>query len=177
MSDWKIISKRTISDQAYNQTEEWLMELPNGQEYPFLIRKGKDAVIVFGITSDQKILIIHQYYVSAGKVVPSLVAGVVDKNDTLESAIVELREEAGCTAKDFVYLGSSYRGKYITGSFHYYLAKGIVQSGKQDLEKTEDITVSFVSVEELKDLLKNSKLQDVAQVACAYLALDYLNLL
>jgi hypothetical protein len=31
--------------------------------------------------------------------------------------------------------------------------------------------------EELKDLLKNSKLQDVAQVACAYLALDYLNLL
>lgn len=153
------------------------MCLPNGNIRDYSIIVAKEVVIVFGITAEKDILLIHQYYIAHQKKVPSLVAGFVDHGHHRETAERELREETGCTAKEFVYLGASYRGKYSTGCFHYYLANGVALSGKQELEESEDIDVSFISLSKFLRLLRQSELQDTAQVACAYSALDHLNLL
>ncbi|HYE60164.1 MAG TPA: NUDIX hydrolase, partial [Candidatus Kapabacteria bacterium] len=128
-------------------------------------------------THDQKILLIHQYYFIHERKAPTLVAGFVEDNDHRRTAENELREEAGCVAGDWTYLGSTYRGKYETGVAHFYLAKDVVQVGSQDLEPAEDIDVSFVSVSDFITLLKRGELQDVFPVACAYRALDHLHLL
>ena len=174
MSNWQLLSKKEVYNHPHRRVEEWKVKVPSGKERNFAIFVGDDVVIVFGITTDKQILVIYQYYIAHQTKVPSLVAGIVDGGDHAKTAIQELHEEAGCVAKEWVYLGSSFKGKYATGVYHYYLAMDVKRVGAQQLEASEDIDVKFVSQKEFFALLRTSKLQDVAQVACAYRALDYL---
>lgn len=154
------------------------MRTPAGTEHAFQVHvSAYDTVIVFGITDEQKVLLIKEYFVAAGQHVWSIVAGVVDNNDREATAKKELLEEAGCTAREWVYLGSSCMNKYRTGYTHFYLARGVEQVQDQQLEPTEDIEVFFESIETCKQLLRDGSIHDTPKVACAYRALDYLQLL
>ncbi len=177
MGHWTLLSKKLLLDHKYRPIEGWRMRLPNGREREYAVSTSPEVVIVFGITDEKQILVTHQYYIAAQKKVASMVAGFTDKKSRAETAIAELREEAGCSATRWTYLGSSFRGKYATGEVHYYLAEGVMVSGPQELEESEDIDVAFVSLENFFTLLRSGELQDVFQVACAYRALDYLHLL
>jgi len=172
--DWKILSKKGIFSDDWKSVEEWQVQTHNGDSLSFSMVIEKDVVIVFGITPDDKILLLRQHYISAQKKVPTLVAGIVMNNDHKLVAGNELHEEAGCRAKEMVHLGSSFRGKYVTGSVHYYLAKDIESCLSQELEPAEDIEIEFISLEKFKGLLRNCEIEDQAQLACSYLALDYL---
>lgn len=177
MGDWKLLEKKKIFDNAFRPIEEWHMRLPGGGEHRFAVERSHDIVVIFGMTKDQRVLVIREYYIGVERHVTALVAGLVEGGDHRETAEQELRQESGCTAGEFVYLGSSLKGKYVTGSVHFYLALGVAEDGSQALEPAEDIQVLFVSVEELKRMLRESELQGAYEVACAYRALDYLKFL
>ncbi len=174
---WKFLNKKIVYAHPYRSVEEWTFTIPDGSEHTYSVQVAADVVIVFGITKGKQVLLLHQYYVAQGVKVPTLVAGFVDTVDPEDTAKHELREEAGCEAKEFIYLGSSYKGKYATGVFHFYLARDIELVGPQELEPSEDIDASLISLDQCRELLRTSALQDVAQVACAYRALDYLGYL
>lgn len=177
MNKWKLLRKKIVYTNPFQPVEEWAMKIPDGSEHTYAVQVAKDVVIVFGITKKKQILLLHQYYVAHQVKVPTMVAGFVDTINPEDTAIHELREEAGCRAGDMVYLGSAFKGKYAIGVFHFYLARELEQVGSQELEPSEDIDISFISLNKFLDLLRTHQLQDVAQVACAYRALDYLGLL
>jgi 8-oxo-dGTP pyrophosphatase MutT (NUDIX family) len=132
-------------------------------------------VTIFGVTDDDQIVIIHEYYPSLDQVVLSLVGGYVGSHDVLMAAQNELREEAGCEAAEWIYLGQTSIGKYQTGSNHFYLATGVHVVGQQQLEPAEEIEVEFVSKQNFIDLLASGQLHGLPEVACAYRALEYLD--
>lgn len=171
---WKLISKKEVFSHPFRTVEEWKFLLPSGYEHTFAISPGKDVVVVFGITDDDQVLLIHEYYMAHMKKVPALVAGMVDDGYHRETAIRELAEEAGCAARDVTYLGSSYKGKYATGDVHFYLAQGVTFVGSQSLEAAEDIDTTLISVNDFIALLRGGELQSIFEVACAYRALDHL---
>lgn len=174
-NEWKILQKTTAFKNKFREIEDWLVQNHQGKKANYFIRKGNDVAVVFAITEDQQVLILRQFFVSSMKRFVTLVAGMVPTGtDPLEIAKVELREEAGCEAKEWIELGSSLRGKWSTGELYFYIARGVEKKFSQDLEEAEDIDVEFISLADFKKILKNFKLQDATSVAGAYKALDYL---
>lgn len=177
MSEWKILSKEKIYKDHWKCVEKWRMQNPHGRANDFTIVINRDIVIVFGITADEKVLVTHEYFMAHEKKMLGMVAGMVEQDDLKQVAMDELRQEAGCEAKEMVYLGKGNHGKYTTGAIHYFLAKDIKQVGEQELEENEDIDIEFVSLAKFREMLKSGELEPLHEVVCAYKALDYLKML
>lgn len=174
MGKWKLLGKESIYKDHWKSLERWRMENPHGRASDFTIVVNLPVVMVFGITADDRVLVTREYYMSQRKKILSMVAGTVEQEDIKQVAIDELREEAGCTAEEMIYLGRLNHGKYTVGDVHFFLAKNVQQTGKQELEENEDIDVEFVALSEFKKLLRADKLKSMYEATCAYKALDYL---
>lgn len=176
-SGWKLLKKKKAFTTDWVKIEEWTLRTHQGKKSSFFVQPRMDVAIVMGVTADNKVLIIKQYYVSLQKKVASLVAGYVEKSHTpLATAKKELKEEAGCVAKKFVYLGEGVMGKWITSHIHYYLALGLTKSGEQELEAEEDIEVLFVPMRKFRAMVEQGKLPDAFVLPGVYRALNYLKL-
>lgn len=175
MSEWKIIEKEDISPSKWRRMERWKVQTHKNKEEDVFISLLGDSVIVFGLTDENKVLVLTQYCIGPQEYLKTFVAGFVDGDNSAEETIKhELQEEAGCSAKEIIYLGNSHRSKWGVGKVHFYLAKGIIQNLEQELEGLEDISVEFISLEELEKLLDESKIHDIASATCAEKALRYL---
>ena len=172
-----MLSKKEILDRPHVRIEEWTMQMHTGRERSFDIGMYRDAVMVFAVTHEERILLLWQYVVPAQKKVYSIVAGYMDEGETPEeTGRRELLEESGYQTDDWMSLGSTLRSKWETGSFHFFLARGIEKAGGQLLEEAEDIEPALFPLDEVKRMLRDSEIHDVAAVACAYKALEYLGL-
>lgn len=175
--EWKIISQDPVYENKWRRIEEWKMQSPQQKDMSLFVERRRDSVFVFALNKDKQCLILTEYFFSQQTYHQTLVAGIVDNNDPEYTAHKELREETGCVTGKMIYLGSASEGKYVTSKNHYFLALDIEQVGRQELESSEDIQISFISLEEVRELLKQNKLQGAYEVACAYKALDMLNVL
>ncbi len=173
---WKMLEKKVIFDHPRKKIENWKMLNHHSKELDFVIQVENDVVVVVGVTSDEKFLIIRQYYVNLQKTVASFVAGIVDEGyKPEEAAAKELEEEAGCSAAKFVHLGGVAKGKYATGTVHYFLALDITLPGEQALEDAEDITVELVSRVVFEDMLRSNELVEGWVQLAGYKALEFLD--
>jgi 8-oxo-dGTP pyrophosphatase MutT (NUDIX family) len=171
----KILAKKVVFTNQWRTLEEWKIRQRDGLVGDFYIQIGGDIVTIFGITDDDQVLTIREYYTSLEQVIISLVGGYVGANDVLLAAKNELREEAGCEANEWIYLGNALISKYQTGRNHFYLATGVHVVGPQQLEPAEDIEVEFISKQDFTDLLASGQLHGLSEVACAYRALEHLD--
>lgn len=174
---WDLVSKKLVFENKYRPVEERRLRRSDGFEKSFYITVSGDVVSLFGVTEDNKVLVLSEYYFAEQQRVNTLVGGFVEDEDYRKTAERELREESGCTAKEFVYLGKAMKSKYVTGYVHFYLAKGVKKVGNQELDLSEDIDVGFVELEEFKKMLEDCEINSVFETACSYRALQYLNIL
>lgn len=173
---WKLLGKKNLLNTYKTVVQSWRMRLPNGKTRDFFITAGYSFVDVFAIDTKGRVVILKQHYISQQKKLISLVAGIIDDNEqTKATAKRELLEETGYTAKKFIALGKSIKGKYTTGNVYHFLALGASKVRESKLEDAEDIEVSAVSMSEFKKLLRQHKLPDAFAEICAYRALDYIN--
>lgn len=175
--EWKMISKKQAFKNKWVDIEEWKMQVGPDHVGHYFIEHARDVVVVFPITKENHVIVLKEYYIAHEQYVYSLPAGVVDDNDHEKTAKAELLEEAGGESKEWTYLGSNFLAKYKTGQVHYYLAENVEIIGQPALEPSEDIEVLNIPVTEFLALLRKNEVQDQAEVACAYHALDHLTLL
>ncbi len=172
---WKILSKKTAFANRWRTIEEWKMQTHTNEIYDFYITKEEEVIMVVGLTADKKVLIIRQYYFALEEKFPAFVAGIVDAGEsTLAAAERELKEETGCTAKEFVYLGKAVKGKYTTSHFHFYVALDVEQNAKQELEAVEDIDVEFMEYADFKKMVEAQEFPDAFAELLAYRLFYYL---
>ena len=173
---WEVIKKEEIYKDEWKGLEKWMFRSEGCVDKGITIQTARDSVVVFGITDEEKVLFIKEYYFALEKHIYSLVAGMVDDGKTPEQiAKSELLEEAGCEAEEIISLGSFCLGKYVTGRAHLFLAKGVKKVQEQSLEDCEDIEVNFVGLNEFKKMLENGEIGAIPEVAASYRALKYLN--
>lgn len=176
MSEWKLNNKKVAFEGPYVKVEEWFLQTPLGKEIHPLMDIGHDAVFVFPITKDNKVVVLKEFFVSDMSYHYTVVAGSVDRDDTpLEIARAELREEAGATTDELISLGNITARKWSVRTDYFFLAKDVMLQA-QDLQGHEDITVEVVSLERFKEILRNGEMHDSSGTVCAYKALDYLGL-
>ena len=173
--NWKLLGTESIFKNKYVTLDSWRMRQPRGGEAEYFIHRTYDFVVVCAFTKNKNVLLLNQYYVSQGKHIATLVAGIIDGDEQPKtSARRELLEETGYQAGRIVPLGSVIKGKYATGKAYYFLALDAEKVAEQHLEAGEDIEVKPTPFSRFKQMVEGGKIPEVHMELCARRALSYL---
>jgi ADP-ribose pyrophosphatase len=144
-----------------------LVTLPDGENKTFSYVELTKGVCILPITEDHQVLCLKQYRHAIKKWEWELPAGAIDKGDTspLETAKRELEEETGFTAEHWLELGSFYPSPGSTNEEIFLFAAAGLNATEQNLENSEQIELHKISMEKLKDLVKNGEFNHGAGLA------------
>lgn len=119
------------------------------------------GVAVAAVTDDHRMLMVSQYRKAAERVVLEVPAGKRETDeDPMFTAMRELKEETGYSAKKFKHLTSFYSSiGYSTEVIHIYMATGLTP-GETDFDENEAIDLSSYPVEELKQMVLDGEIID-----------------
>lgn len=152
------------------------VKLPNGKKSKREIVKHPGAVAIIAITDNEDILFVKQYRKPLERSLIEIPAGRIEPNeDPKITAIRELEEETGYTAKDAIYITSFYTSPgFADEIIHIYLAKELIPlEEKIQGDEDEFVELLYLNLEEAKKRLKTKEIYDAKTVY----ALQYLQLL
>ncbi len=178
MQPWQVRASRPLLDR-----HPWLtvweedVVLPNGLEIAGYLRaRARDYTMVFAVLEDGTVPLVRQYKQGIGQPSYDLPAGYLNEDeDPLSGAQRELREETGV-------LGGTWRalGHWVIDtnrsdtSAHCYLATGVRLAGPQELDATEALDVTYLTVGELRSMVLDGRITSLASVAAILCALQHL---
>jgi ADP-ribose pyrophosphatase len=176
---WKLRGSSYVVDTPFMRLRQDEVELPDGTVIPdYFVRESDGFVVIFALTVDGRVLVGREYRYGCDAVGLELPAGnIAAGEDPLACARRELREETGYDAGSLEPIGSWYAEPVRSSArAHAFLARDAVKAGAQRLDATEHIEVLDVSVDELREMLRDGRIHSLSSVAVAYRALDAIGL-
>ena len=175
---WKTLSSEYLFNDQWFKVRKDKCETPAGKIVdPYYVYEFQNWAAAVPVTEDGKIVLIRQYRHALGQTDFELPGGCVDDTDKkLEDAIArELMEETGYTFSSYEYLGKiSANPSTNNNLLHMFLAKGGKQVAGQKLDENEEIEIVVVTIDELKQLLRENKIVQAMHVSCILYALEKL---
>lgn len=173
---WKILSSEYLFNDLWFKVRKDKCETPTGKIVnPYYVYEFPTWVTALAFTEDGKVILEKQYRHALGEVCIEIPGGCVDDTDaSLEDAIKrELLEETGYAFSSFEYLGKiSANPSTNTNLMHMFLAQGGKKISEQELDHNEEIEINLVSVDELKQLLKEHKIIQAMHATCIFYGLE-----
>lgn len=175
---WKTLSSEYLFNDKWFKVRRDKCETPGGKIVdPYYVYEFSTWVGALPVTEEGKIIMVKQYRHALGETCIEIPGGCVDDTDTnVEYAIArELLEETGYTFSSFDYLGEiSPNPSTNSNLLHMFLAKGGKKVAEQKLDENEEIEVLEMSIDELKQLLRENKIIQGMHVSCILYALEKL---
>ena len=127
-------------------------------------------VNVVAITKTGEMVIIRQYRHGLGRTCFEIVAGCVEEGeDPMDAAKRELQEETGYTGGEWrEVMQFTCNASAMNNITHSFLAVGVEQTEKQNLDATEDIEIYTFTQEEVKAMLLRGEFMQVSMIAPLY---------
>jgi ADP-ribose pyrophosphatase len=173
---WKLLSSELLFNDPWFKVRKETCETPKGKIVtPYYVYDFPTWVGAVPVTADGKIIMIKQYRHAYGDVCIEIPGGCVDDtDDTNEAAIArELLEETGYSFSNYQYLGKiSPNPSTNSNLLHMYLATGGKKVAAQSLDENEEIEIVLLSINELKQLLRENKIVQAMHVSCILYALE-----
>ncbi len=172
---WKVLASEYLHQEPWLTIRKDQCELPNGKLVPaFYVNEYADWVNVFGMTKDDRVVMVKQYRHGIEEVGMELPGGVSEHGEDPETAARrEVLEETGFEFETYEYLGKTSANPSTTNNFtHMFLATGGEKKCEQSLDETEDLEVVILSVEEVKALVRENKIMQSLHVNTIFYALD-----
>ena len=163
----ELVYKGAILD-IYKDT----MELPDGNkaEWDFVSHR-MGAAAILPVMKDGRIVMVRQYRNALERETLEIPAGGLNGREepTDQAAMRELQEETGYHTDHVELLTSIYTTvAFCNEKIDIYLARGLKDRGNQHLDEDEFINVEAYSVEELKQMIYDCRIQD-AKTICGIL--------
>ena len=135
--------------------------LPNGNTAKREIVEHNGGVCIVPLTDNNEVLTVKQFRYPYMEVVTEIPAGKREGNEEpLKCGIRELKEETGCTAEKFVFLGELYPSPGYCGEIIYmYAAKGL-NYGDTNFDDDEFLTIEKTPIDDLISDILEGKLKD-----------------
>ncbi|MBB4037342.1 ADP-ribose pyrophosphatase [Dysgonomonas hofstadii] len=166
---WKVLKSEYLAHEPWFTVRREHVELPNGNQIKdYYIYEYPDWVNVIAITKDNKFVFVRQYRHGLSITEMELCAGVCENDDPspLVSAQRELLEETGYGKGEWKEIMQvSPNPSTNTNITHCFVATDVEVVSGQHLEPSEDITVHLLTLDEVKELLRNNKMMQATQVA------------
>ena len=174
---WKVLSSEYINRIPWLTTRKDVCELPNGKIMPgFYIQEFPTWVSAFIVTKEGKVVLVQQYRHGLGEICIETPGGVVDEGEAPEVAIRrEVKEETGYEFETIEYMGKvSPNPSTNNNVMHMYLVQGAHKVAEQSLDETEDVEVLVLTIDEVKQLLRENKIMQALHTSCMFYALNRL---
>ncbi len=171
---WKVLASEYLHKIPWLTIRKDTCELPNGKIIPsFYVNEYPEWVEVFALTEDNRVVMVKQYRHAIGKVGIELPAGVAEEGETPEEAIRrEAKEETGYEFSHWKYLGKICSNPSTVNNYtHMFLATGGRKLHQQNLDHLEDLEVVYMSIDEVKTIIKENKILQSLHVSCIMYAL------
>jgi len=172
---WKTLSSEYIFNDRWFKVRKEKCETPHGKIVdPYYVYDFPTWVGALPVTEDGKFVMVRQYRHALGETILEIPGGCVDDTDKdFEEAVArEVLEETGYSFSSFEYLGKiSPNPSTNSNLLHMFLAKGGKKVALQKLDENEEIEVVLLTIEELKQLLKENKIIQSMHVSCILYAL------
>lgn len=173
---WKILSSEYLFKDLWFTVRKDKCETPAGKIIdPYYVYEFPTWVAAVPVTEDGRIVMVRQYRHALGEVCLEIPGGCVDDTDKdpQEAIARELLEETGCSFSSYDYLGKiSANPSSNNNLLHMFLARGGKKVAEQKLDANEEIEVVYLTIEELKQLLKENKIIQAMHVSCILYALE-----
>lgn len=151
------------------------IQLPNGRERTYDLVQHGDSVTILPIDDQGRVYFVRQHRIGAEKALLELPAGVLDpKEDPLNCAHREMREEIGFDGNNFqslggFYLAPGYADEYMT----VFLATGLFKSPLHP-DEDEFLEVETMPVSEAYRRAHTGEFHDGKTLAALLLAQPFL---
>ena len=135
--------------------------LENGKEASREVIKHPGGVCVVPLTENDEVIFVTQHRYPYHKVLMEIPAGKLEwGEDHFECGKRELKEETGCVAGKYDYLGCLYpTPAYCTEIIHMYLARELSQH-EQDLDEDEFLELKRIPLDEAVRMVMNNEIPD-----------------
>lgn len=159
---WKTLSSEILFKDLWFTVRKDTCETQEGKLIsPYYVYEFPDWVIAVALTEDGKFILERQYRHALGQVDYEIPGGCVDPTDSsLEAAARrELLEETGYTFDKLEYLGKTSANPSTNNNLaHIYLATGGRRTQQQHLDHNEEIEIYLVTIDEIKQMLRENKI-------------------
>lgn len=176
---WKTLSSEYLFNDNWFKVRKERCETPGGKIIdPYYVYDFSPWVGALALTEEGKVVMVKQYRHAYGETGIEIPGGCVDDSDVSTEAAVarELMEETGYTFTSYEYLGKiSPNTSTNSNVLHMYLARGGRKVSAQNLDGGEEIDVVLLSIEELKQLLRENRVMQAMHVSCIMYGLEKLN--
>ena len=174
MPEEKTISSQLIYDGRAIRVRVDTVETANGRTSTRDIVEHADCIAVIAVDADDNILLVKQFRKPIEKDLLEIPAGGIDEGEGPVTAVErEMREETGYFPKNVERLGGFYSTPgYCSEYLYLYLATDLIPS-RLFAEDTEGIEVIRVPVTEIRELVKQGKIQDAKSIAGLLAFLEY----
>ena len=179
MEEFRRIKRDLVAKGAIIDYYQDTMQIPNGNIAKWDLIDHKGAAAVVAVREDGKLLMVRQYRNALERETLEIPAGGLNGRDepTDQAAMRELQEETGYYTEHVELLTSIYTTvAFCNEKIDIYLALDLKDRGSQHLDEDEFINVEAYSVEELKQMIYDCKIQDAKTICCILTyASKYLN--
>ncbi len=137
-------------------------EIPNGAIRTREVVEHSGGVCVVPITDKNEIITVKQFRYPYMEVITEIPAGKRDINgeEPLQTGIRELKEETGCIADEFIFLGELYPSPGYCGEIIYmYAAKGL-HYGETNPDDDEFLEIEKTPINTLVDKILSGEIKD-----------------
>lgn len=175
---WKILSSEYLFNDLWFKVRRDKCETSGGKIIePYYVYEFPTWVTAVPVTEDGRIVMVRQYRHALGEVCIEIPGGCVDDTDRdFETAVRrELLEETGYEFGSCEYLGKiSANPSTNSNLMHMFLATNGRKVAGQSLDANEDIQVELMTVDQVKELLRENKIIQAMHVTCLMYALEKL---
>ena len=171
IKEWKVLESEYLIRRPWLTARRDRLELPDGRIIPeYYVLEYPDWVNVIAITKEGQFVMERQYRHAARKISLELPCGVMEEGETpLEAAQRELLEETGFGGGQWQKLMElSPNPSAMSNTTHCFLAIGVEKIAEQHLDETEELSVLFMTKEEVKRMLDENQICQALMVAPLY---------